>query len=79
MNNLARSPAYASTIAALREQMITELKQQGDPRMFGDGAVFDSYPYSDSRTDHFYERYKAGEKLPAGWVRPTDFEKTPLE
>jgi hypothetical protein len=27
----------------------------------------------------FYERYMRGEKLRAGWVSPSDFEKKPVE
>ena len=63
----------------LKEQLFTGLKAQGDPRMNGNGAIFDNYPYSGKSTDNFYERMKAGEKLKAGWVKPTDFEKEDLE
>jgi hypothetical protein len=28
---------------------------------------------------NFYERYMKGEKITAGWVSPTDFEKAPLD
>ena len=65
---------------ALKNQMIQELKSQGDPRMFGKGDIFDNYPYSGKSTDNFYQRYMAGEKgLPAGWVNKTDFEPQPIE
>jgi hypothetical protein len=59
--------------------METELKQQGDPRMFGRGEIFDRYPYSSPATDDFYERYLSGEQgLKAGWVSPGDFESERL-
>jgi hypothetical protein len=59
--------------------MYAELKAQGDPRMFGQGAIFDRYPHSNTAHVNFYERYMKGEKLNAGWVSPTDFEKAPLD
>ncbi len=66
-------------MAKLNSRMVGLLKQQGDPRMFGNGSVFDGYPYSSPGTDRFYERYISGEKVKAGWVRESDFEKAPLE
>ena len=78
-NNLAKNKQDAQEMAKLKSQMIAELTAQGDPRMKGNGDVFDRYPYSSDATDHFYERYMAGEKVKAGWVSPDDFEKQPLD
>ncbi len=77
--NLARAPMYAKQMNLLKARMTNKLKEQGDPRMFGKGDVFDKYPYSSTATDRFYERYMAGEKLRAGWVQPSDFEDKPLD
>ena len=77
LRNLAQSPQSASEQSALREQMFVELRQQGDPRMEGKGAVFDEYPHANSGTVGFYERFMRGEKLPTNWVHPTDYEKEP--
>jgi arylsulfatase A-like enzyme len=79
MNNLATGEKYVDEIAGLREQMESELKAQGDPRMFGNGGIFDAYEYTSPSTAGFYERYTAGEKVKAGWVNPSDFEKEPIE
>ena len=54
--------------------MEVEMKQQQDPRLLGNGAVFDSYPYAEAATRNFYERYMNGEKVKAGWVNTSDFE-----
>ncbi|MBN2411219.1 sulfatase [candidate division KSB1 bacterium] len=75
MNNLADKPEYAELKEKLKTQMFAELKQQGDPRMFGRGNIFDEYPYADQSGVNFYERFQRGEKLNASWVNPTDFEK----
>ena len=79
VKNLATVPATAAQRAALKATMETALKAQGDPRMFGQGAIFDRYPHSNTAHVNFYERYMKGEKITAGWVSPTDFEKAPLD
>jgi len=79
VNNLADDPQYAQLKRELHEQMVFELKQQEDPRMFGQGHVFEDYPYADAALRGFYERYMSGEKLRAGWVNLTDFEPRPLD
>ena len=78
-NNLMSSEVGQKQFGELKSQMERELKNQGDPRMFGKGEVFDRYPYSSEATDDFYERYTAGEKVKAGWVSETDFEAGPID
>jgi len=75
--NLAAGSRHAAVKGRLQKRMVTRLKEQGDPRMFGKGDVFDKYRYSNSGTRNFYERYLRGEKVRAGWVNPSDFEKKP--
>jgi hypothetical protein len=79
VKNLATVPATAAQRAALKATMETALKAQGDPRMFGQGDLFDRYPHSNTAHVNFYERYMKGEKITAGWVSPSDFEKAPLD
>ncbi len=79
VNNLAADPSRSQDVSKLRQQMERELKSQGDPRMFGNGDVFDRYEYTSQSSVDFYERYTAGEKIKAGWVNPSDFEKEPIE
>ena len=78
LENLVGKDGFEKQENALRRQLFQELKKQGDPRMFGRGHIFEEYKYADERHRNFYERFMRGEKLKAGWVRPTDFEKTPL-
>jgi N-sulfoglucosamine sulfohydrolase len=75
--NLARDSAYAERRTQLETAMITELKTQGDPRMFGSGDIFDNYPIATSSRD-FYSRWKRGENPAAGWVNKSDFEPEPI-
>lgn len=79
VNNLLLSPeheAYLEIADRLRSRMFELLEKQGDPRMFGNGYVFDNYLYSEEKNRNFYEKYMTGEldKSDAGWVNPTDFE-----
>ncbi|MBM4020534.1 MAG: sulfatase [Planctomycetes bacterium] len=77
--NLAGHADYQTRREQLKAQLFEELKAQGDPRMFGQGHVFDEYPYAQPAQRNFYERFMKGEKVQAGWVNPSDFESAPLD
>ncbi len=76
MKNLAANQEYRQVKQNLYDQLIKELTEQADPRMLGNGDVFDKYIYAEEKTRNFYERYMKGEisKSAAGWVDSTDFE-----
>lgn len=74
LENLADNPDFQDVKATLKQQLIEELKAEGDPRMFGKGDEFDKYLYADETGRDFYNRFMKGEELKAGWVSPTDFE-----
>jgi len=79
LKNLAEDSLYAKIKSRLRKKMADELKQEGDPRIFGHGDVFDYYPYAEEATRNFYNRFMAGEDVKAGWINQTDIEKEKLE
>lgn len=79
MKNLATAATYKSISQKMEKEMEAMLKKQGDPRMLGKGEVFDKYPYAQERVRNYYNRYMKGEKIPAGWIEPTDYEKKPLK
>jgi len=74
ITNLADQAKYQQLKQSLQEQLFAELRLQQDPRMAGNGRIFDQYPYADPATANFYHRYRQGEKLRAGWVNRSDFE-----
>ena len=74
INNLIDQPELSETANSLEAQLIKELKEQQDPRMFGNGNIFDEYLYSNKADRNFYERQINGENPKAGWVNKTDFE-----
>jgi len=49
MQNLAGNTDYDKTKAELWSELETELKKQQDPRIFGNGDVFDHYKYTGKR------------------------------
>jgi len=79
MRNLAEESQYEELKEALKNQMERELLAEGDPRMLGEGRIFDDYVYMDANTRGFYERFMSGENIHAGWVESTDFEKEDVE
>ncbi|MEM8488677.1 MAG: sulfatase [Bacteroidota bacterium] len=74
INNLAADPAYATQMAELAEKMTAALKAEGDPRILGNGEIFDAYLYADEKHRGFYELYEAGTAGNAGWVNASDFD-----
>jgi N-sulfoglucosamine sulfohydrolase len=63
----------------LKQQVRRELRAQGNPRMFGKGYIFDQCQYSNPEQKDFYESFMRGEKVRAGWVNESDFEKGPVK
>ncbi|MFO1062814.1 MAG: sulfatase-like hydrolase/transferase [Pirellulales bacterium] len=77
IRNAAGSTTQSSIAKQMRERMEEELKSQQDPRMFGNGHLFDEYRATNGAG--FYEQFMQGKKPAAGWVNSTDFEKEPIQ
>ncbi|MFP4173684.1 MAG: sulfatase [Candidatus Hydrogenedentota bacterium] len=75
VSDLADDPEYGELKADLKEQLYASLKEQGDPRMFGQGHVFDQYPYANEGQRDFYRKYMDGEAPGTGWVNDSDFDE----
>ena len=78
MTNLADVPAYAATKEKLRVELERRLREQGDPRMEGNGDIFDNYPFAEQKSENFYERVASGEiREPwrqTNWVNASDYD-----
>ncbi len=79
VRNLAADSAHRERLHAMKEHLFRELREQEDPRILGRGDVFDRYVYADPRVRGFYERFMNGERIKAGWVNDSDFEKGPVD
>jgi arylsulfatase A-like enzyme len=51
MRNVAADPAYAGVIEPLRQRLLQELAQSGDPRLVDDGAFFETPPMAGPPAD----------------------------
>lgn len=78
MNNLAELPEYQRIRMKMEQEMTKRLLEQGDPRMYNKGYIFDQYPDM-SGARQFYNRTKAGKKVGFGWINKTDFEYDLME
>lgn len=56
VHNLAADKSRAKICRELRNKMFAALKSDGDPRMFGNGALFDAYPHSFEQNRDYYNR-----------------------
>jgi len=74
--NLAGNPGLNPTKQKLRDQLLRQLREQEDPRIVGNGDIFDNYVYANESVRNFYNRYMKGEisRKSAGWIDSTDFE-----
>ncbi|MDR2705859.1 MAG: sulfatase [Planctomycetaceae bacterium] len=74
LHNLSTDLKYQERIKNLKEELFTQLKNQEDPRIFGNGKIFDNYIHA-SGNRNYYDRFFKGENVKAGWIAPTDIEK----
>ena len=80
IHNLASNVRFKTQLTELKTELFAQLKLQKDPRMFGNGDVFDNYPYNDREKEawNFWENVVSGKlKNPwesTGWVSKTDYE-----
>ena len=79
VNNLADETSFKARKSEMKALLFAELKKQEDPRILGNGDIFDHYTYSDTNTAGFFDRFKAGDAVKAGWVNPGDFEAEDLD
>ncbi|WP_439130879.1 sulfatase family protein [Polaribacter sp.] len=81
MNNLAFDANLQGLKSDMKDRMEKILKDQKDPRMFGNGNVFNTYGYSEEKGWNYYEHFMAGEFTmeDTNWVNPTDKEEQKLD
>lgn len=74
MTNLALSPEYLELKTSMREQLIKELTETGDPRMHGDGDVFDNYLPFRGGPDAYHDIIKSP-RFKEIWGELSNYEK----
>ncbi|MFC4222047.1 sulfatase family protein [Flagellimonas marina] len=78
-DNLIDNPELSETLASMKSTMIEQLKLQQDPRILGNGEIFDNYSYTSRSHVDFYNRYMGGECMEAKWVNKSDFDTRSFE
>lgn len=71
--NIAGKEEFAGLKAAMEREMTDRLKAEGDPRMSGQGEVFDRYPNM-CKSQMYWNRVRAGETVPHPWINDSDFD-----
>lgn len=61
VRNLANDLAFKETLDELRQRMMQMLRDEGDPRALGNGAIFDTYKYVGGRQKGYETWLKAQE------------------
>lgn len=81
LNNLAEHSEFKDLKQKMKARMEKMLKEQKDPRMFGNGDIFNSYKFSEEKGNNYYEKFMKGDFTihDTGWVNPGDCEKAPLD
>ena len=62
LKNLAGDPKFAAKKQELRSQMEVILKDEKDPRVLGNAAIFDTYKYLGNRSKKGYAEWEAAQK-----------------
>lgn len=72
VNNLAGNKDFFLIKSKLKKGLEAKLREQDDPRILGNGDIFDNYEYAGGKD--YYNRFMAGEVGTAGWVNETDYD-----
>ncbi len=75
--NVADKPEFEKIKSELKKVLFDDLIKQKDPRVLGNGSVFDNYPLFQPLYQNFYERYMQGDKnlrTQTNWVNFDDYE-----
>lgn len=76
LDNLASKDEYEAVKESMKRILFEDLEEQQDPRVTGNGDVFDNYPFYQQNCFWYYERYMSGDvkTYQTDWVSPTDYE-----
>jgi len=72
VNNLATDPGYQAVRETLRNRLLSELRQTGDPRLVDDGAFFENPPLSGPPAGSRGEEAVTPEQLRSGRLSDND-------
>ncbi|MEI6713619.1 MAG: sulfatase [Verrucomicrobiota bacterium] len=81
VNDLAGQPVYLALQNTLKEQLLSELRSQEDPRVLGRGGEIEAYPYSNADRGYYNRFMENGGAMPSKkkgeGISPDDFDPLP--
>ena len=80
INNLADNIKFTSVKEEMAMQMEKELIMQNDPRILGNGDIFDNYKIYPTQFMDYYEKFSSGDDIPELiWVNKSDYRPNQSE
>jgi hypothetical protein len=73
LNNRINDQSLNEIKQQLQNELLDRLKDQQDPRIIGNGDIFDQYLYSGQERG-FYEKWQSGKFQVPGWINASDME-----
>ncbi|WPR71379.1 sulfatase [Flavobacterium sp. NG2] len=74
VNNLASDEKYSKLMASMNKAMTKQLIKEKDPRILGNGDIFDKYLYSGDGVQNLYNNYINGKPYKKGRINKEDID-----
>ncbi|MGA9638790.1 sulfatase family protein [Flavobacterium sp.] len=74
VNNLALDANYSKLMANMNKAMTKQLIKENDPRILGNGDIFDHYLYYGDGVQNLYNNYMNGQPHKKGRIDPKDID-----
>ncbi|MBK1880293.1 sulfatase family protein [Pelagicoccus mobilis] len=75
IHDLSDSPVYQELMDSMKEELFASLREQEDPRMYGNGEIFDQYEFGRDGMINFFEDLMNGTIEDMGWYNPADVQQ----
>lgn len=74
INNLATDANYSKVMARMNKAMTNQLIKEGDPRIVGNGDIFDHYLYYGEGVQNLYNNYMSGKPYKKSRIEAADID-----
>ncbi|WP_163397298.1 sulfatase family protein [Flavobacterium fluviatile] len=74
VHNLAGDEKYSKLMASMNKAMTKQLIKEQDPRILGNGDIFDKYLYSGEGVQNLYNNYSNGKPYKKGRINTEDID-----
>ncbi|MCW2119027.1 sulfatase [Flavobacterium sp. 7A] len=74
VTNLASDTHYSKLMATMNKELTKKLIKENDPRILGNGDVFDHYPYFGEGVQNLYNNYMSGKPYKKARINKADID-----